>query len=411
MARKVFIARNGKTNFHSLFEVIPSSFVEGGDAFLDVDIVEDFTKSKSLQDIVSLLERTGPLIARSLYKKEMRTIPIDDAIEISSANGLGRKSEGYTRNDLSFLYLQLFLDGNRGFYPTQASISRAVKAYGLLESNALVDLEEWKSTDPDCRVVIEPLSDIVECRNLCSLALRLVSNYSNPDISDDEVLTKSGFRHFNRDHKWWIKKEYNDSYYAIPFAHNASCDMTLNFSTKWWNNVFAYELINPLHMRIVDTRPKKNEIGYGSVSNAVALTSPTVTGKPEPMFNYGKSYEDEETQYFLGLDDALSQRAEAKVFLESLANMLATLKAEDGSSLGWEMSLASVVQDDPMPVYSFHTLAGAMFATVLFRYGTTAATCRNCGNGMLVRSKGKRREFCSNSCRAQYYAKVDTNNG
>lgn len=404
MPRKVFVTQNEKTNFHSFFEVVPSNFAEGRDEFLDVDVVDAFIKSRTLQDIASILEATGPLIAKSLYKKEMRTIAIDDAIEIAMANGRGRASEGYTKNDEAFLRLQLFLDGNTAFYPSQASIARAVRDLGLLESNAVEDLKDWKIRDPGCHVVIEPLSDVVECRNLCSLSLRLIANINNLEISDEEVLVKSGFKLLNRKRKWWINKEYKDSYYVLPITHNAGYDMTLNFSTKWWGNVFAYMLINPLHMRIASCAPKKNEIQYGSISNAVGLC-PDMTGKPEPIFNYGKGCLDEETQYFLGLETEGSQREEARCFVSSLSEMMANLRTEDGSPLGWEVSLDNIMDDDPMPVFRFHTLAGTMFASVLFRYGTTAVACRKCGNGMLIKSKGKRREFCSNSCRTQYYAK------
>ena len=39
--RKVFIARNEKTNFHSLFEVIPSDFVQKRKGILAPDVLNE----------------------------------------------------------------------------------------------------------------------------------------------------------------------------------------------------------------------------------------------------------------------------------------------------------------------------------------------------------------------------------
>ena len=43
-----------------------------------------------------------------------------------------------------------------------------------------------------------------------------------------------------------------------------------------------------------------------------------------------------------------------------------------------------------------------MFGAIFYRYGCVPTTCKNCGNGILVKTKGKRREFCSPSCRTRY---------
>ena len=88
--------------------------------------------------------------------------------------------------------------------------------------------------------------------------------------------------------------------------------------------------------------------------------------------------------------------------MESVAEMLAGLTTKDGDLLGWSVNAPSIFDDEPAPRYSFHSTAAAMFGAIFYRYGCVPTTCKNCGNGILVKTRGKRREFCSPSCRTQY---------
>ena len=88
--------------------------------------------------------------------------------------------------------------------------------------------------------------------------------------------------------------------------------------------------------------------------------------------------------------------------MESVAEMLAGLTTKDGDLLGWSVNAPSIFDDEPAPRYSFHSTAAAMFGAIFYRYGCVPAKCKNCGNGILVKTRGKRRRFCSPSCRTQY---------
>lgn len=88
--------------------------------------------------------------------------------------------------------------------------------------------------------------------------------------------------------------------------------------------------------------------------------------------------------------------------MESVAEMLAGLTTVGGNPLGWSVDAPSIFDDEPAPIYRFHSTAAAMFGAVFYRYGYIVATCKYCGNGILVKTKGKRREFCSPSCRTRH---------
>ena len=403
MSRNVFIARNKSTGFHSLLEVVRSDSATDATSPMDFELSERLIRWGTLDELVSSISESGPLIDRSIYKEERRRLSISEAIEVVEESAAGGR--GFTRCDEEFLYLQLCLEGTSttgsasSLYPSQASIARDIKRHGLIESDGLAELRKWQEEDPDCTVVVEPLRDIVLCRNLGSVLLRLIANIK---AGYDDVLERSGFKRFEKKRRWWITGELKDSDYVLPFQHNSSFDMTLNYSTKWFKNVFSYMVINPLETRILDLRPKKDKVLFGSVPNAVLITAQIKTGEGVPFFDIGWKPEVEKTQLYLGIDDGGTQRDEAIAFVESVARMLSGLTTKDGDPLGWVVGEPSVFDDEPSPRYHFHSTAASMFGAVFYRYGCVPATCKNCGNGILVKTRGKRREFCSPSCRTQY---------
>lgn len=318
-----------------------------------------------------------------------------------SVNG----EHGFERCDERSLFLQLCLEGMSAtgsassLYPSQASIPRDVKRHGLIESDGLAELRRWREADPGCTVVVEPLEDIVLCRNLGSLVLRLMANIA---AGHDDVLERSGFRHFDEMRHRQVAGKIKGSYWALPFKHDPSIDMTLNYSTRRFGDVFAYMVANPLETHVFDRGPRGNGEFSGSLGNAVLMAALDGAGAAVPFFDIGWKPVVEGTQLYLGIGDTGSQRDASAAFVESVAEMLAGLTTADGDPIGWSVGGPSIFDDEPAPRYRFHSTAAAMFGAVFYRYGCIAATCKNCGNGILVKTRGKRREFCSPSCRTQH---------
>lgn len=403
MCRSVFIARNRSTGFHSLIEVVGSGDPVPAAAPMGSELAERLLRWGTLGELVEAISESGPLVDRSIYREENRRLSISEAVEVveESVNG----EHGFERCNEKSLFLQLCLEGMSAtgsassLYPSQASIPRDVKRHGLIESDGLAELRRWREADPGCTVVVEPLEDIVLCRNLGSLVLRLMANIA---AGYDDVLERSGFRHFDEMRRCQIAGKPKGSYWAIPFKHDPSIDMTLNYSTRRFGKVFAYMVVNPLETRIFDRRPKGDGDFSGSLGNAVLMSAPDGAGEPASFFDVSWKPEVERTQLYLGIDDTGSQGDGAVVFVESVAEMLAGLTTVGGNPLGWSVDAPSIFDDEPAPIYRFHSTAAAMYGAVFYRYGCIAATCKNCGNGILVKTRGKRREFCSPSCRTQH---------
>lgn len=407
--RRVFLARNSKTNFHSLFIVVPSDYEQKRCGSLDIETFNQLVLWKNLDELVSALERTGPVIASDVFKEAQRLIPVQEAVEIAEAGGRGPASQGYGLNDEAFLYMQLYLDGRSGFYPSKASVSRGIANHGLLESGALSDLRRWAKEDPGAKVVVEPVADVCFARNLCGIALRMVANYQNSEV--ENVLEASGFEHVERKRKWWNSRDLKSAYYVIPFHHNAADDMTINFSWKCERNAFAYMLNDPLVHLIYESKPRGVKHSFGSIESAVIIASPAFTGIRRPIVNVGFDYENEDTRAYLAICDDVSQRDAAALFLEGLAETISGLVSKRKEPLGWDFSkLPDFFENDAVePV--FYTLFSAMVGKVVYRAGALPTTCKHCGNGFFIKPKGKRREFCSDSCRSQFSAENAKSNG
>ena len=124
------------------------------------------------------------------------------------------------------------------------------------------------------------------CRNLGSLVLRLMANIA---AGHDDVLERSGFRHFDEMRHRQVAGKIKGSYWALPFKHDPSIDMTLNYSTRRFGNVFAYMVANPLETHVFDRGPRGNGEFSGSLGNAVLMAALDGTGAAVPFFDIAGS--------------------------------------------------------------------------------------------------------------------------
>lgn len=390
MIRGVFIARDARTGFHSVLQVVHGDTAPEPTAPMEYELAEELVRWRSLDALVSALSKTGPLIGRDIYDGERRRLEICDVIEALEGSAVG-EGERFARCDKDSLFLQLCLEGTSttgspsALYPSLASIPRDVKRHGLIESGAIADLKAWAGMDPACRVIVELLHDIVLCRNLGSVLLRTIANVRS---GYEDVLERSGF-------------VLDGSRYVLPFQHNTGFEETVNFSDGRFRKVYAWMVAMPLERRMLDFRSSAGEYRLGWAPNAVLLGAKEMADKLHP---FSWKPEIEETQIFLGIDGNGTQKEVAVRFVDGTVRMLSGLKTETGDPLGWSMGYPSVFEAEARPSYRFHSTMAAMFGAIFYRSGYAPATCKNCGNGMLVKAKGKRRQFCCDSCRVKYHS-------
>ena len=79
----------------------------------------------------------------------------------------------------------------------------------------------------------------------------------------------------------------------------------------------------------------------------------------------------------------------------------AVVRMLKGISRCWWFKMIGVRQEGyQTPVCE--SIVSRMFAAVLFANDLVPRVCKHCGNGIMDVRKHKKREFCSNSCRAAF---------
>ena len=343
--RKAFIAMNGNgaSMDHFLVEVIPSGFACTRRVALAADEADALIHWRSIGELVAALETSGPLLVPDARGEMARCIGIDRAIDIASAGGLGGESGTWRACKPRLARAQMLLDGKGGAHPSLASVKRDILAHGLFESGADEDLEMWRELDPGCMVVAEPLADVMLVRNICSILLRVIANYQ---AGYEDPLSRAGF-------------------FGVADRH-----------------IIA--------------------LGYDRVGRAsTRLLGGGFTQIADPLIDYGATlltdYDDPLFFNWLDIPGGRTEREAAEELVFGYAKAFSCLPA----GLGWDIEPPSLERNGyPEPV--FRTLAAAVVGAIVYRTGVLPTTCKECGVGMLISAKGKRREYCSDSCRSTH---------
>lgn len=401
--RMAFIAGNNKTHSHYLFTIIRSDYCSGC-SLLNTTDLNTLINWKTVDDLIGIASYYGPFIGYEIFNDARRIITIDEAISIARSNGRGEASKGFCRVNAQSLQQELLFDSRNISQPTIEAIRKDAEKHGLFERQATGYFELIAREDEKARVVIEPIEDIVFIKNLCTIITRLIANYQNENIA--EVLAASGFIHSYPDHKNQAIPPLPNFYYCIRLMKREDIDP--DAACTWIDNdpIQASKVIYPLFQKINEEQPKACEDSFGSIDNAITCSSTPLSG----LAGVNNSSWIQFASLYLGLKDENGERAAVEQFITGLANMVGNLKNEQGDPLGWDIQPFPVLSDNGRPIPLFFTLFSAMLGSILTREGMKPATCKYCGNGLLSRSKGKPKEFCSDSCRSLYAINKGTKN-
>lgn len=399
--RKVFIAwdlRAGYPGSHVLLEVFPRATKQGTDKILDRGLAEQLAGWESLQDLIGVLEKTGPLIASDLFENAPRTIGIEEAVDIAEHGNSTSWKNYLAPCTAELLHSQcLLIDGDfDAKRPSLASVRRAIEGRGLFESNGAEDLKEWLSLDPGCKVAIEPLNDFVLLRNLGNAVVRMLANLRTEKT--DNLFDASGFRLFGPNRAFWDRRGLVGSYWTLSLC-TAAVEEKVDLAASAGSAPHAATITHPLLSLIASLSTARGHHRFGSIPNAVLL-QPKPLRPPSPEIIVDAIY--------LGIEAEDSPRDAAESFILSLRDLMGPLATESGDDVGFQFLPLDPFADDPPAKLHCHTLMGSFMCALLFRYGYDAAVCRRCGKGILVPTRGKRRDFCSNSCRTRYYSRAVT---
>ena len=107
---------------------------------------------------------------------------------------------------------------------------------------------------------------------------------------------------------------------------------------------------------------------------------------------------------FLSASAALTEAELASDFIYSLLATARDAKSSDGRPIGWSPNYSTAVKEGWEPKATFHSQWSALlYETAFHSNKLEAGLCKNCARPMLSKTRGKKREFCSDGCRTVFY--------
>lgn len=354
------------------------------------DAINSLVSAKSLDKLLASIDNLPPLIPSEA----------DGARVLRVRNVAGRINKKFLESDLDVLLDESAYYSNRAVRANERGAKIAVNARDAIgggleaELTQVIDLGKEDSY----RVFVEPLLDWCFARNCAGLILRLFAALHAGDGRD--ALGTVGFELVKN-------KSLKTDIWTIPLAFNPF------FAPRTKPGRDQLKEHSPLLFNATarcedsDTRIPRWKVGDGE---AYLLTSSDVNDTRRQMFGaLDKSESHDERVLNLCVEDSggKDEGALARQILNAFWYMARDLRfreSKNGPSaeLGWKIEQEGIFNE--VPGITIQPLSG--FSRLLYQSyyrGTQRlAVCRNCGCATLQLNHGRKKEFCSDACRAQW---------
>ena len=363
------------SGFHCVVRLVPTGDgLTPYEGVSDQDAINSLVSAKSINKLLEAIDHLPPLVPSQA----------DGTRYFHVREVAGRVGESFQRYDLGVLLAESAYYSNRAVKTDERGAKIAMDARDVLGGGLEAELAQVIDLgQEDCyRVSVEPLLDWCFARNCIGLILRTIAILQSGDGSD--TLEGIGF-------KLVKNKSLETSIWTIPLAFNPFFAPRTRFGRD------QVEEHSPLLFNATD-----------KIESADTQM---------PRWNIGDG-----GAYLLMLDDPGNERALhlciedsegrggrnlAREILGAFWHMARDLRFQEtrnsqATELGWEIDQSGVF--DEVPCITIRPLSG--FSKLLYqsyyRGDQRLAVCRNCGCATLQQNHGRKREFCSDVCGAQW---------
>lgn len=396
----VFVAkdtsRNGLPVFlflhrKALIDVYPKESLE---------TVNDLLGCKNAEQLLSAAGKTGPMIPWYV-REESESFAASDIMDV-----IDSRLEPLDFD--SFQQIMFFENPNVGF-GSKAPSQRVVRDFDPTTAENKAKIREWAENHSKemKNAFIEPIEDYMLVRNFMSLASRLAGLFPSCD-EDSPILELAGFHKVS-------DKTTRKEYFVLPLTFGSGEydgeheeyrfreSSLLEEITKEKEGDFYRNVFQPLWFANLPERAPRHPFkGLGSRIDRAFIElgrgGRLRLDSKERFSPYGDLV-------FACVEDVRNsdQMSAAITMFDSLVESFHDLRI-GAMDLGLRFARGrlspSTNHEDPL----CHSEAAALFVLVEYRKGCVARVCKHCGNGILDVPKGRQKEFCSNSCRAAFYA-------
>ncbi len=353
----IYIARNRDMSTHSFFRVLDSeepTLMPEGEL---PGFINGLISAKGHKQLLSVMEGCRCLLmnTRGSARQTKRMLTANECIDELQRN--------YVPANGHKLAQEMYILSPKQLRANSSRESPAV----VFDAYSCDFIGMLKQMDPETKIAVEPVPDWMAFRNLLAVTACILANIENLP-SDGRVLKAAGFTEAGKD-------RFGLPSLGIPFKHKTA----------------------------LPSSPSAHPAG--------------LEGPDAQDADYLLScYKDDEfiespADWGANLHLLISQRPEesqvdmAKRFVIAVWEKTQSLVDLDGKSLGMTQDMESLFDPEQDSIsYIFHSLVSQSFNMLCYHPGRKLVVCKHCGNGVLASKKGKAKEFCSDSCRAQYVA-------
>lgn len=383
---------------HCIVRIIPANRFD-----MIWDSREDLSKElnalltvKNLSGLLKTIGDMPPVLPLAVACSRRRVFTVEQAMR-DLPGDLIECNEGSLR-------AESFIESCRPMRANGVSARRAVSEYGSTGALIAEGLEE-DPADSENLVVVEPLQDWMTLVNSLKLCARLLAAINSREQVSLEDL---GFAHMTS------KRLKGKELYGLPFKFN-----TL-FSGP--DLVEGWQRQDPLfyaltHKKKVGSNAPSVSVpvyALGEGSSSIFVTTRPIAAGDQHAAGSNKHDIDGKALY-LCIEDNGDQRKMASnvvlMFGKAFRNLSVPQDGATGgdSPCGWEYDADGGLRGLDAPLIRMLSFASALWYQLVYHPGQRLSRCKWCGDAMMSKDIGPKKEFCTGSCRVQYGRKYPQN--
>lgn len=383
-ASRVFLAKKRHWHSHVLLRALRRESLDRREWTFSMEGFNELMLAKTPEGLVHATEGLFPLSLNPLGQEEADYFPRAQTVR-QFKRDCGIMYEPISKTELAHELATLKDDVSS---QNQSSLKRLAGSSDAMRGGAFLRFLETAEYEDDDVVVAEPVQDWLVAKTLLGtiVAFQACLNHAENKETLENLPRSDGWRAFEG-------SEHRDAEQrARPLAYNSES------------------------LRLVEAGHLPPDGGLLTVH--FDLEAGTMRGSEHVGLLYGDElpskaksiygeWEDEtiDRTLFLSASATLTEAQLGSDFIRSLLATACDVESADGRPIGWNLDYSSAVMERSAPKVTFHSQwSELLYETAFHSNELEARLCKNCGRPMLVMTRGKKRMFCSDSCRTKFYS-------
>lgn len=382
-ASRVFLAKKRHWHSHVLLRALRRESLDRREWAFSMEGFNELMLAKTPEGFVHATEGLFPLSLNPLGQEEADYFPRAQTVR-QFKRDCGIMYEPISKTELAHELATLKDDVSS---QNQSSLKRLAGSSDAMRGGAFLRFLEMAEYEDDEVVVAEPVQDWLVAKTLLGtiVAFQACLNHAEHKKTLENLPRSDGWRAFEGSEHCDAEQR------ARPLAYNSESLRLVEAGLPPDGGLLT------VHFDL--------EAGTMRGSEHVGLLcGDELPSKAKSIYGEWEKEAIDRT-LFLGASATLTETQLASDFICSLLATARNAKSIDGQPIGWNLDYSSAVMERSAPKATFHSQwSELLYMTAFHSDELEAGLCKNCGRPMLVRTHGKRRMFCSDSCRTKFYS-------